>query len=72
MDNRTVGGAGTIQLVGGGLSQRALTGDNANRAWIQLTLAKTTVVPSMSPTGFAAAAGLILLAAGYAARRRTR
>jgi hypothetical protein len=70
MDNRTAGGAGTIQLVAGGLSQRILSGPNANRGWVRLVLAPVAATPSISPVGLAAAAGLILLAVGYAARRR--
>jgi len=71
MDNRTAGGAGTIQLVAGGLSNRAESGPNANRGWVQLKLAaRPDAVPSMSPAGLAATAGLMLLAVGYAVRRR--
>jgi len=71
MDNRTAGGAGTIQLVAGSLSNRATSGPNANRGWVQLQLAaRPDAVPSMSPAGIAATAGLMLLAVGYVLRRR--
>lgn len=69
-DSRTAMGAGTIQMVSGSLSLRTETGDNANRGWIRLELARLTPVPSMSPLGLAAMVGLLLLAFGYATRRR--
>jgi len=71
MDDRTAGGAGTIQLVAGSLSNRATSGPNANRGWVRLVLApRNQEVPALSPAGLAAAAGLMLLAGGYAVRRR--
>jgi len=69
-DTRTAGGAGTIQMVAGALSQRPLSGDNANRAWVRLVLEPNPQVPSMSVLGLATTAGLMLLTAGYAMRRR--
>ncbi len=69
-DTRSVGGAGTIQMVSGSLSTRPLSGDNANRAWLRLVLAPNPQVPSMSVLGLATTAGLMLLTAGYAMRRR--
>ena len=69
-DSRTAGGAGTIQLVAGSLSLRDLSGTNANRAWLRLILEPNPQVPSMSALGLAATAGLMLLTAGYAMRRR--
>jgi hypothetical protein len=69
-DDRTSMGAGTIQMVSGSLSQRPLSGDNANRAWLRLVLAPNPQVPSMSVLGLATTAGLMLLTAGYAMRRR--
>jgi len=68
-DSRTVGGAGAIQLVSGALSARTASGPNGNRAWVTLFLTDPSGVPSMSPAGLAAMAGLILLAGGYASRR---
>jgi hypothetical protein len=70
MDSRTKGGAGTLQLVGGGLSGRTLSGPNANRAWVRLVLERIEPVPAISPLGLVATAGLMLLAGGYAMRRR--
>jgi hypothetical protein len=74
MDNRTASGGGTIQLVSGSLSTRSTTGDNANRGWIKLILkgspTPTPGVPALSRASLAAMAGLMLLGAGYAMRRR--
>jgi hypothetical protein len=69
-DNRTAGGAGTIQLVAGSLSQRTLTGPNANRAWVRLVLFEPSGTPTMSPAGIAATAALMVLAVAYVLRRR--
>jgi hypothetical protein len=69
-DDRTVGGAGTIQMVSGALSSRAGSGPNANRGWVRLKLRAQAPLPSMSPVGLATTAGLMLLVAGYALRRR--
>jgi hypothetical protein len=69
-DLRTAGGGGTIQLVGGAVSDRAFTNENANRGWIRLELAPVAGVPSMSIPGLAATAGLLVLTAGYMLRRR--
>jgi len=69
-DSRTGAGNGTIQMVSGALSTRFATGPNANRGWIQLELTSIGGVPSMSPVGLAATAGLLLLAGGYMLRRR--
>jgi len=71
MDSRTVNGGGNINTVAGGLARRnSLAGATFyaqfDRVW--LTLGPT--VPSMSPAGFAAAGALMLLAVGYALRRR--
>jgi hypothetical protein len=52
------------------LSQRTGSGPNANRGWVELTLGPAIGVPALSPAGLAATAGLMLLAAGYAMRRR--
>ena len=69
-DSRTVHGAGTIQMVSGAVSQRTASGPNANRGWIQLELTRIDNVPSISLLGLAAMVGLLLLAFGYATRRR--
>jgi len=70
MDARTAGGAGTIQMVAGSLSLRTTTLDNANRGWVRLTLVGPGEVPALSPVALGAMAGLMLLGAGYAMRRR--
>jgi hypothetical protein len=70
MDNRTTMGAGTIQLVSGGVSQRTQSGPNANRGWIRLVLAPLPGVPALSTPALAVTAGLMLLVAGYTMRRR--
>jgi hypothetical protein len=71
-DNRNTKGVGLIKMVSGSLSQRTATGDNANRGWIKLDLMRSPEpgVPALSPVALAATAGLMLLAAGYAMRRR--
>jgi hypothetical protein len=69
-DARNASGAGVIQMVSGAMSQRTTTFDNANRGWVRLELVALPGVPSMSPVGLAATAGLLLLAAGYVMRRR--
>jgi len=71
MDNRAPGGAGTIQLVAGSLSTRGAWGPNANRGWVRLELDEIPATPTISPAGLAATAGLMLLAVGYALRRRS-
>jgi len=70
MDDRTNAGGGTIQMVSGSVSDRALSGPNGNRGWVRLELQPVFGVPSMSRLGLAATAGLLLLTAGYALRRR--
>jgi hypothetical protein len=71
-DNRNAKGVGAIKMVSGALSQRTVTGDNANRGWVRLNLMRSPEpgVPALSPVALAATAGLMLLAAGYAMRRR--
>jgi hypothetical protein len=71
-DNR-VSGVGTISLVAGGLSNRAVSGPNGNRGWLNLTVgAPLGALPSMSGPGIAALVGLMSLAGGYAMRQRNR
>jgi hypothetical protein len=65
-----VSGQGVLQMVSGAVSARVATGDNANRGWIRLILVGPEEVPALSPVALAATAGLMLLAAGYAMRRR--
>jgi hypothetical protein len=68
-----VGGIGTISLVGGAVSNRTLSGPNANRAWLNLTIgAPVAPAPSMSSPGLAAVFGLLALGGGYALWRRAR
>jgi hypothetical protein len=71
-DNRNDKGVGTIKMVSGALSKRTRTGDNANRGWVKLVLNRSPEpgVPALSPASLAAMAALMLLAAGYAMRRR--
>ncbi len=72
-DGRTAGGAGTIQLVSGSLSQRAFSGPNANRGWVRLELESGTDVPSLSSAGLAALSASLLAVAVFAmVRRRAR
>jgi hypothetical protein len=60
-DNR-VAGVGSISLVAGGVSTRAVSGDNANRGWQNLVVGTAIGgVPSVSNTG------LVLLALIFAA-----
>jgi len=63
-------GGGVLQMVSGAVSARIATGDNANRGWVRLVLVPPEEVPALSPVALAATAGLMLLAAGYAMRRR--
>jgi hypothetical protein len=71
-DNRNAKGVGTIKMVSGSLSQRTATKDNANRGWVKLVLSRSPEpgVPALSPASLAAMVALMLLAAGYAMRRR--
>jgi hypothetical protein len=65
-----VSGGGVLQMVSGAVSARIATGDNANRGWVRLILVGPNEVPALSPVALAATAGLMLLGAGYAMRRR--
>jgi hypothetical protein len=68
-DDRTPMGAGTITMVAGGLSHRVVS--NQHFAAIDgVTMTFGNKTPSISPTGFAVAAVLMVLAVGYAFRRR--
>jgi hypothetical protein len=68
-DDRAGNGAGTITMVSGGVSHRVVS--NQHFASIDaVTMSFGDKTPSMSPTGFAVAAVLMVLAVGYAFRRR--
>ena len=70
-DARNASGYGKIVLVAGGMALRTNTAGQqvgGSVDTISLTISKKT--PSMSAGGFAAAAVLMVLAAGYAMRRR--
>lgn len=72
-DMRTGQGAGNITLVAGGLGLRKTPNAPAGTAyigWNRLRMTLGIPVPSMSPAGIAAGCGLMLLAVGYATRRR--
>lgn len=66
-----VSGVGSISLVAGSVSNRALTGPNANRSWLNLTIGpEIPLTPTMSNHGIAAFVGLLALAGGYLLHRR--
>ena len=68
-----VSGVGSISLVAGGMSNRGVSGPNANRGWLNLTIGSPLgALPSMSGPGIAALVGLMSLAGGYAMRQRNR
>jgi len=68
-----VNGVGTLSLVAGSISNRTLSGPNANRAWLNYTVGPIVVpTPAISKGGLAAAFGLLALAGGYVLRRRSR
>jgi hypothetical protein len=70
-DARTPLGAGNLSLVAGGLSFRnTLFSHTPYASFQKVTLTLGAPIPSLSPAGFAAAAALVLLAAGWALRRR--
>jgi hypothetical protein len=71
-DNR-VSGVGSISLVAGSVSNRTVSGPQANRGWLNLSIgAPLGALPSMSGPGIAALVGLMSLAGGYAMRQRNR
>jgi hypothetical protein len=66
-----VSGVGSISLVAGSVSARTLSGPNANRGWLNLTLGPAIPsTPTMSNHGIAAFVGLVALAGGYLLHRR--
>lgn len=71
-DNR-VSGVGSISLVSGSVSNRSVSGPQANRGWLNMTVGDPLgALPSMSGPGIAALVGLMSLAGGYAMRQRNR
>jgi hypothetical protein len=70
-DKRTALGAGAIQTVAGGISFRNTNAGQTPYASLhRVRMQLSSPVPSLSPAGFAAAGALMLLAVGYALRRR--
>jgi hypothetical protein len=70
-DARTPLGAGNLSTVAGGLARRnTLSGDTLYGQFDRVSMTFGPPVPSLSPDGFAVAGLLLLLAAGYALRRR--
>jgi hypothetical protein len=74
MDGRASGtGMGALSLVAGGFSQRSISGPNANRGWLNMTIGvETSHVPLMPAYGVAALVALTALSGAYALRRRSR
>jgi hypothetical protein len=67
------GGTGMLSLVASGFSQRSISGPNANRGWLNMTIgAKTSHIPVMPAYGVAALVALTALSGAYALRRRSR
>ena len=71
-DNRNVAtGQGSVSLVSGSVSDRALSAPNANRGWLNMSIKPPFgVVPAMTTPGLAAAIGLLALAGAYFVRKR--
>ena len=69
MDSRNASGVGAISLVSGGVSHRALSGDNANRGWLNYNIGALAPVPSLSNGALIALAGLLLASAVWMVRR---
>src|SRR5262249_30901011 len=70
-DARTPLGAGNLSLVAGGLSFRhTLSHVRPYPSFHKVRLTLAPPIPSLSPAGGGAAAAFMLLAAGYAMRRR--
>jgi len=72
IDTRTADGAGTLSLVTGTVSDRASSGPNANRGWLNMTIGRyNQLLPALSPQAGVAVMGLLGLAGYYVARRRS-
>lgn len=70
-DLRSPLGAGNLSLVAGGISRRnSLAGASRYASFDRIQMTLGPPVPSLSPAAAGAAAVLVLLAAGYALRRR--
>jgi hypothetical protein len=70
-DARTALGAGNLSVVAGGLSFRtSLLGTRPWATFHKVRLVLGAPIPSLSPASAGAAAALVLVAAGYALRRR--
>src|SRR4029453_15784310 len=70
-DARPAVGAGNLALVAGGLSFRnTLARQTPSGGFQKVKLTLGAPIPSLSPAALAAAAALVLLAAGWAMRRR--
>ena len=73
-DNRTALGAGKITMVAGGTTHRMARPTSNPQNYGALDIVNLTIgqtpVPAMSPMGLATAAVLMMLAVGYAFRRR--
>jgi hypothetical protein len=75
-DMRTILGGGNLSLVAGGLHRhggvRGVPPKEMYASYDKVFLTLAPFVPSLSPAGAAAAGALMLLAVGYALRRRVR
>lgn len=73
-DGRASGsGTGTLSLVSGGFSQRNISGPNANRGWVNLTIGSAiSQTPVMPLPAVGALVGLLALSGGYVIRKRMR
>jgi hypothetical protein len=70
-DARTPLGAGNLSLVAGGVSFRTVyAGETPYASFQKVSLTLGAPIPLLSPAGLAAAAALVVLAAGWALRRR--
>jgi hypothetical protein len=70
-DARTALGAGNLSVVAGGVNRfHKLAGSAPYMSFQKVSLTLAPPIPSLSPAGLAAAAALVLLAVGYALRRR--
>jgi hypothetical protein len=66
-DNR-VDGIGSISMVAGGIGSRSLSGDNANRQWLNYVVSPFSV-PSISNGGLVLLGALFLAATAWMVRR---